>query len=94
MPTATLNWNANTEVDLSGYKVYRGLGAAVPSLLQTVGKVTTFVDNTVPAVSQSVTYNLTAFDQAGNESLHSANASVQVDVTPPQAPTGLTVTLQ
>ena len=25
--TATLNWNANTELDLTGYKVYRGTGS-------------------------------------------------------------------
>lgn len=93
MPTATLNWNANAEVDLSGYKVYRGLGATTPSLLATLGKVTTYVDATVPNVSQTVTYNLTAFDLAGNESAHGANVSKDIDVTPPQAPSGLVVVI-
>lgn len=93
MPTATLTWNPNTEQDLAGYKVYRGLGASTPSLLAALGKVTTYVDATVPNVSQDVSYNLTAVDLAGNESPHSLTVTKTVDVTPPQAPAGLSVVL-
>ena len=94
MPTATLTWNANTEPDLSGYRIYRGFGSALPTLLASVGKVTTYIDTTLPNLSQDVTYNLTAFDTSGNESPHSVSVTKTVDVSPPAAPTGLVVTIQ
>ena len=93
MATAVLTWNANSELDLAGYKVYRGLGATSPSLLATLGKVVTYTDATVPNVSQNVSYEITAFDLAGNESSKSARVTKAVDVTPPQAPTGLDVVI-
>lgn len=94
MPAAQLTWNPNQEPDLAGYKVYRGLGGSSLSLLATLGKVTTYTDSTIPDVSQSVTYDLTAFDLMGNESAHSAAVTKAIDITPPQAPTGLTVAIQ
>jgi len=94
MPTVNLAWNANTETDLAGYKLYRGLGAAAPSFLTAFPKTAiSGSDTTVPNTSQTVTYNLTAIDNAGNESLHSNNAVVTVDATPPQAPSGLVAVL-
>jgi fibronectin type 3 domain-containing protein len=94
MPTVNLTWTANTETDLAGYKLYRGLGASAPTFLAAFPKTATSgSDATVPNTSQTVTYNLTAVDNAGNESAHSAVATVTVDATPPQAPTGLTAVL-
>ncbi len=93
MGTATLTWTANSETDLAGYEVHRALGTAALTLLQTVGKVTTFVDGSVPNVSQNVSYALKAFDSAGNRSPLSATVIKTVDATPPQAPVGLTVVL-
>jgi hypothetical protein len=58
-----------------------------------VGKVTTYVDATVPNVSQNASYALKAFDVAGNRSAISATVTKAVDVTPPQAPVGLDVVL-
>lgn len=91
MATSTLTWTANTEADLAGYKVYRGLGATTPSLLATVGKVTTYVDSTVPNVDGDANYFLTSFDKTGNESLHSVTVTKTFDATPPAAPVGLVV---
>lgn len=94
MASAVLTWNANTETDLAGYRIYRGFGTATPTLLASVGRVTTYTDTTVPNISQDVTYNLTAFDTSGNESAHSVSVTKAVDVSPPAAPTGLVVTIQ
>ena len=93
MATATLTWTANTETDLSGYEIHRGLGAAPLAFFQSVGKVSTFTDSTVPNVSQNVSYALKAFDLAGNRSALSATVTKAVDVTPPQAPVGLDVAI-
>jgi uncharacterized protein YdhG (YjbR/CyaY superfamily) len=93
MASAVLTWNANTEPDLAGYRIYRGFGLAAPILLASVGRVTTYTDSTLPNISQDVTYNLTAFDSNGNESAHSVEVTKTVDVNPPAAPTGLTVVL-
>lgn len=93
MATATLTWTANTETDLAGYEVHRALGTSALAFFQSVGKVTTFVDSTVPNVSQNVSYALKAFDLAGNRSPLSATVTKVVDVTPPQAPVGLDVVL-
>lgn len=93
MATATLTWTANTEFDLAGYEVHRALGTGSLTFLQGVGKVTTYVDATVPNVSQNVSYALKAVDLGGNRSLLSATVTKAVDVTPPQAPVGLDVVL-
>lgn len=59
--TAILTWNANSESDLAGYKIYRGLDMCVAnpamSLVATVGKVTTYIDDKIPV---SVTSTLGA----------------------------------
>jgi hypothetical protein len=93
MQTVNLAWNANTELDLAGYDIFRALGTAPSALLASVGKVVAFTDTQVPDTSQTVTYTLKAFDLKGNRSGLSNPAAVVVDVSPPQAPTGLTAVL-
>jgi DNA-binding transcriptional regulator YdaS (Cro superfamily) len=79
--SATLTWTANSETDLSGYRVYncsvsncsRTSGTA--GLLATLGRVTSFNIGT-PATTQY--YFVTAFDYSNNES----QASSLVTYTP------------
>ena len=89
----TVNVDGTTLTDLAGYRVYRALGGTPQALLTTLGLVTTYPDTAVPSVSQSVTYQVSAIDNKGNERPKSNNAMVTVDVNPPAAPTGLTAVL-
>ena len=87
--SATLTWNANSEPDLVGYRVYlcsrqpctRASGTA--SLLVTLGKVTSFNFGT-PAVTQY--YFITAYDSANNESGESNFATFIPAGSPPPPP--------
>lgn len=65
----TLTWNANTEPDVVGYRVYCGTASRVYSRQQSVGKVTTIRVLEVPAGTWYCA--VTAVDQAGNESVMS-----------------------
>lgn len=93
---ATLTWNANTEIDLAGYRVYqcsqlpctRTSGAA--SLLATLGTVTSF---TVGMPEATQYYFITAYDSANNESGSSNLASFPPAGFPaPPSPNGLHIT--
>ena len=73
---ATVSWNANTEADLAGYRIYVGTtsgsyGFAGPF---EVSNSTSF---TVPNLPVGTTYffAVTAFDKSGNESTKSAEVS-------------------
>lgn len=93
--TATLAWNANTDVDLAGYKIYRAVGICpvgpITTLLSSVGKVVGYTDTTVPAVDGNLCYEITAIDTIGNESIHSNRAVKALNTIPPVAPTGLSI---
>ncbi len=67
--SATLTWNANTENNLGGYKVYRATssgtyGAPITTL---VGNVTNYVATGLQ-VGTTYFFVVTAYDTAGNES--------------------------
>ena len=91
---ATLTWNANTETDFAGYRVYQcsqepcTRSSSNAALLATLGMVTTFNVGT-PTITQY--YFITAYDLANNES----GSSNIVTFTPlgslPPAPTNLRV---
>jgi fibronectin type 3 domain-containing protein len=77
--SATLTWNANTEIDLAGYKVYRATssgayGAAIATLQ---GKGTSYI---ATGLQSGTTYFfvITAFDSAGNESAASNEVSKSI----------------
>lgn len=69
-----LTWSPSPEGDLAGYRVWRASGAGTPErLVELRGGERQFVD--VTAFRGTVyRYTVTAFDQVGNESAHSAPA--------------------
>lgn len=82
--SVTLTWNANTESDLAGYKVYRGTPCgnpqALPGPIATLDKVTTYVDSSAPD-GVDVEYEITAYDTSGNESVRSNRACKMYVIT-------------
>lgn len=72
--TATLSWDANTESDLAGYKVYYGIAPGVYGVPVDVGNVTTHV---ITGLEAGITYYFaaTAYDDSGNESGFSSEVS-------------------
>jgi hypothetical protein len=79
--SVTLTWDANTESDLAGYRVYRGTcGDPNPlAYLADVGRNVTFVDLQAPE-SGCVAYEVTAYDTSQNESARSNRAQKQFAV--------------
>jgi hypothetical protein len=80
-----LNWQANSEPDLSGYKVYygnssRSYGPSIPT-----GNVTNYtIDNLEPGNTYYLA--VAALDSAGNESGYSAEVVETIPTAPDGAP--------
>jgi uncharacterized membrane protein len=73
---ATLSWSANSETDLGGYMVYAGTSSghyAAP--ITTLPKTTTSYTATGLQTGTTYFFVITAYDNAGNESLHSSEVS-------------------
>jgi fibronectin type 3 domain-containing protein len=68
--TITLAWDANTESDLAGYKIYYGIESGKYGEPLDVGKVT---EKTIPGFIDGETYYFaaTAYDDQNNESAYS-----------------------
>jgi hypothetical protein len=67
--TATLSWNANTETDLAGYKVYRATASgAYGAPVATLAKTATGYVVTGLQTGTTYFFVITAYDSAGNES--------------------------
>lgn len=86
-----VTWNANTETDLAGYKVFYGTASGVYSDSVDVGKVLIY---TITNVTQGKTYYvaLKAYDTSGNLSGFSPEVFLYVpvpDTTPPTVPVNL-----
>lgn len=76
---ATLNWLANAEPDLAGYKIYRGTASgSYGSPVAVLGSTVT--SHTLSALQSGTTYFfvITAYDTAGNESSYSNEVSKSV----------------
>ncbi len=77
--SATLTWNANTESDLAGYKIYRATapGAYGAPIATLQGNVTSYVATGLQ-VGTTYYFVVTAYDTAGNESAYSNEVSKSV----------------
>jgi len=85
--TIKLEWDANTENDLQGYKIYYGTSSTQYTTTLTLGKVTQY---TITDLDAGATYYicLTAFDQNFNESHYSNEIMVvSQDNDPPEVVT-------
>jgi len=72
-----VNWNANVETDLAGYKIYYGTQSLTYDQAVDVGNTTEYI---LEDLQEGQTYYvvLTAYDASGNESLPSNEASAEV----------------
>jgi len=87
--TVNLAWNANTETDLGGYKLYYGATPRSQGSYPNVAVINSKSATTWQLTLSSGTYyfGLTAFDTSGNESTFSAEVSAVVSgVQPPGKP--------
>jgi hypothetical protein len=85
-----ITWNANTEADLAGYKLYYGTHPGQYGEPVDVGKVTECGIPIKPDQAATYYFALTAYDTSGNESGYSEEATCFVpDGAPPAKPTGL-----
>lgn len=71
---ATIGWNANTEPDLAGYRVYHGTSPGVSTEQVTLGLVTSYQWNGLTG-GQTHYFTVTAFDTSNNESAKSVEVS-------------------
>jgi len=89
--SATISWNANTESDLAGYKVYYGTASRTGSDPKTcglcgystninVGNVRTY---TISSLTNGMTYyfSVSAYDTSNNESAFSSQVSKLISTT-------------
>lgn len=90
--SATLTWNANTEPDLAGYKVYYGTAshagncpAGFGSSVVSVGNVTTHTFNNLTG-GQTYYFQITAVDTSNNESGCSSEVSKAIVASDTTAP--------
>ncbi len=82
-----VSWNANTETDLAGYKVYYGTQSGTYASTLNTGKTTTAtIDNLQTGKTYYVT--MSAYDTSGNESEKSAEVSISIPVPDTTPPTG------
>lgn len=65
-----IEWDANTDLDLAGYMLYRGSHPDSLTLLSDVGNVTSYMDTNVTN-DTSYYYAVTAYDLDNNESIFS-----------------------
>ncbi|MFC1990253.1 fibronectin type III domain-containing protein [Chloroflexota bacterium] len=86
-----LDWNDNTEPDLTGYNIYRGLTSGNYTQIESLWTSSNYTDT---GLTNDVTYYyvVTATDNVTAESIYSSEANVTPGDPPPAAPTGLAAT--
>ena len=84
----TLTWDANTESDMAGYRLYQKADSAVPPFIkvQDIPKGTTVANITGLDSAHSHSFAVTAYNTAGMESPYSNIVTVPAA---PLAPAGL-----
>jgi len=87
--SVTISWQANTEVDMAGYKIYYGIQPGVYSVIIDAGNVTSYpIENLTAGVTYYFT--LTAYDQSGNESGYALEVPFMVEDTDPPVVSSVT----
>lgn len=91
--TILLNWDANTEPDLAGYRVYQDGKLQSPDIVCLAND-----KQCCKWTSQELTeghheWYATAFDKQGNESLPSNTVSYEVDLTAPAIPKNIKISI-
>jgi gliding motility-associated-like protein len=76
-----LNWEANSEEDLTSYRVYRGTSANPTTLFTTVNQPAHTYTNTGLINGNSYYYRIAAVDAYGNESGYSTEVSAKPQAT-------------
>lgn len=83
-----LAWDANTEADLVGYKLYQKVGLGPYALVKTLTKAE-LTTATANLPDGAYCWVLTAYDSYGNESGYSNEVCRTIDTFPPAAPKNL-----
>ncbi|MEU2714476.1 PA14 domain-containing protein [Streptomyces sp. NPDC007205] len=88
---AKLTWAANKEMDLAGYRVYRRLkGTSFGATPLATTTSASYTDGSLPQSGATYSYEVRAYDRAGNESAGTTDQPVTtVDRTAPAVPTGV-----
>ena len=84
-------WDANSEADLAGYKLHYGLVSGDYETSIDVGLVIEHIIDVGSWGDGLYYFAVTAYDNAGNESGYSNEATYSVDHTAPADPTGCSV---
>ena len=92
----SFRWNANTEPDLAGYRLYHKATAGVTTGDELIVDIACGPNDLACALYTQTGvpdgphfWILTAYDQSGNESLPSVEQDRLIDKTPPAPPTWL-----
>ena len=82
-----VSWNANSESDVAGYKIYYGTQSGTYTSTLNTGKVTT---STIDNLETGKTYYvaMSAYDASANESEKSSEVSIAIPVSDTTPPTG------
>ena len=84
--SATLQWAANLEPDLAGYRIYHGTTSGIYGISQTVGKTPTYQYTNLES-NKTHYFTVTAYDTSGNESLPSSEVSKTITASTSQTAT-------
>lgn len=89
----SIRWNANTESDMAGYRIYRSAVSGSYDTSNLTGDIThptvEFTENGVP--DGTWFWVITAYDLAGNESVYSEETTRRIDLVAPAASGMVTV---